>query len=195
MPESTRQLLEYHPDKAKKLLAEAGYPNGFKTEVVCHQGYVNLLSIVQSNLAGVGIDMELKVYDQAAYTSIRSNWQHKAMVMHPRSFDPRMISHLVPKSRSNAAIVDDPYYNERIATIWAWKNMDNKAEQARLIKEIILHVLNQCYMLPMPCPSQYIMWWPWVENYHGETNIGTSVCDVFHQFIWIDPELRKSMGY
>jgi len=34
-PDSVKELYTYNPDKAKALLKDAGYPNGFKTTVVC----------------------------------------------------------------------------------------------------------------------------------------------------------------
>ena len=33
MPDSVKELFTYNPEKAKKLLAEAGYPNGFTFKV------------------------------------------------------------------------------------------------------------------------------------------------------------------
>ena len=33
MPASVKELYSYNPDKAKELLKEAGYPNGFKTSL------------------------------------------------------------------------------------------------------------------------------------------------------------------
>ena len=30
LPQNIKQTFEYHPEKAKQLLAEAGYPNSFK---------------------------------------------------------------------------------------------------------------------------------------------------------------------
>ncbi|MBI4283944.1 MAG: ABC transporter substrate-binding protein, partial [Chloroflexi bacterium] len=34
LPPAVAALWKYNPEKAKQLLAEAGYPNGFKTKVV-----------------------------------------------------------------------------------------------------------------------------------------------------------------
>ena len=62
MPESVSELYTYNPEKAKKLLAEAGYPNGFKTNVICSNvgSAVDDLSIIREYYAKVGIDMEIK---------------------------------------------------------------------------------------------------------------------------------------
>ena len=54
----------YDPEKAKQLLAEAGYPNGIKltAEVVTTLGeFSSALQHIASELAKVGIDLELKV--------------------------------------------------------------------------------------------------------------------------------------
>ena len=47
MPASVKELFEYNPDKAKKLLAEAGYPNGFSFKVqvcACNPDHMDLLA-------------------------------------------------------------------------------------------------------------------------------------------------------
>ncbi len=50
----------YDPVKAKQLLKEAGYPNGFKTKIMYNKGLYDLGVIsVQGYLKAVGIDAEM----------------------------------------------------------------------------------------------------------------------------------------
>ncbi len=53
---------EYHPGRAKRLLAEAGYPNGFTVPmwVSNNTRYVKLSQALQQDLAKVGVKVELK---------------------------------------------------------------------------------------------------------------------------------------
>lgn len=54
----------YDPDKAKQLLAEAGFPNGLKlsAEIITTQGeFRDVYQHVANNLSAVGIELELKV--------------------------------------------------------------------------------------------------------------------------------------
>lgn len=67
----------YDPDSAKKLLAEAGYPNGFKASMVCpNDRYANDQAIclaLVSMLAKVGIQIELQAVPGARWLPIMNN--------------------------------------------------------------------------------------------------------------------------
>jgi peptide/nickel transport system substrate-binding protein len=57
----------YNPDKARELLAEAGYPDGFKTTMLLTETGIDAGSFIQANLAEVGIELELDVADLGRY--------------------------------------------------------------------------------------------------------------------------------
>lgn len=58
----------YNPQKAKELLAEAGYPNGFKTGMIMVDAYPKTVAAaIQAYLAEVGIEMDIKVVTRAAF--------------------------------------------------------------------------------------------------------------------------------
>ncbi len=76
LPASVQELFSYNAEKAKKLLAEAGYANGFKTEIVAHQQFVDLLPIVKSYWAGIGVDVTIDVREYAVWASIKAAMTH-----------------------------------------------------------------------------------------------------------------------
>ncbi|MBN2551313.1 MAG: hypothetical protein JXB06_01025 [Spirochaetales bacterium] len=73
--EATKAGVVYEDDaaKAKALLAEAGYPNGFSTEVVISElatSYQKPMIAIQAQVKKVGIDMKLKVVDHASFHTL-----------------------------------------------------------------------------------------------------------------------------
>ena len=58
----------FDPARAKKLLAEAGYPNGFDAgEYYCDASYSNLAEAVLNNLQAIGIRVQLRPLERAAF--------------------------------------------------------------------------------------------------------------------------------
>lgn len=73
--EEREKLLPYDPEKAKKLLAEAGYPNGFDTKMIVTNGYgeqlVRVAQWVAEDLRKIGINAEIEIVEYATYFSER----------------------------------------------------------------------------------------------------------------------------
>ena len=66
-PQDLKDEYAYNPTAAKKLLADAGYPNGFKTNVVADtEGDMDLVADSQVLLCQVGIDMEIRPMESNA---------------------------------------------------------------------------------------------------------------------------------
>ncbi len=70
VPEMNKRL-PFDPDGAKKLLADAGYPNGFEVTMNCpNDRYVNDLAICQAvavNLARIGVKINLAAESKVTY--------------------------------------------------------------------------------------------------------------------------------
>jgi peptide/nickel transport system substrate-binding protein len=70
VPELNKRL-PYDPDAAKKLLAEAGYPNGFEVTMNCpNDRYVNdgrICQTVAANLARIGVKINLAAETKGTY--------------------------------------------------------------------------------------------------------------------------------
>jgi len=57
----------YDPEKAKALLAQAGYPNGFKTTLNCTSPSKYWIEAIAANLADVGIKSDINILEGGAY--------------------------------------------------------------------------------------------------------------------------------
>ncbi|MBW2052705.1 MAG: hypothetical protein JRI85_10785, partial [Deltaproteobacteria bacterium] len=60
----------YNPEKAKTLLAEAGYPKGFETTIHTTKGNQYWFEAIAGNLADVGIKAKIKVYEAGVYQDL-----------------------------------------------------------------------------------------------------------------------------
>jgi len=79
----TQPMYKYDVNKAKALLAEAGYPNGFKTSITVDGGYPDMVLMaqkLQGYLKLVGIDAEIKQLETSQYIDAWSNKKHDMIV-------------------------------------------------------------------------------------------------------------------
>ncbi|MBI4528530.1 MAG: ABC transporter substrate-binding protein [Deltaproteobacteria bacterium] len=98
---------DYSPEKAKKLLKEAGLGDGFKTTLYYSQlsPWPLVVPVIQEDLRKVGIEVELKGLEHASLMSFVRTRKHEFGVLpHLRPPDPDMIFHLMfhSKGSSNA---------------------------------------------------------------------------------------------
>jgi peptide/nickel transport system substrate-binding protein len=201
-PKAVQDLFKYNPDAAKKLLADAGYPNGFKTQILCQstvfRGVVgpDFLSIIKQQWSKIGVDVEIKPVESTVFQSMRRGrtfdqmifddgkgygWPYQFNMFRLESFDD-VAQWETPKARD--------YYNQIQAVLFK-----NPTEMNRLLKEFGPYVLEQAPGVWLPTADYYTLWQPWVKNYNGEDWLSYSHFDEFNQYIWIDQDMKKSLGY
>jgi peptide/nickel transport system substrate-binding protein len=190
LPAETQELFGYYPDKAQKLLADAGYTNGFSFNLPCRQGDVDVLTIILAYWEKVGIKAKLQVTEEVAMQAIQANKSHETaftwVVEGAQSFKFLWER---PGATYNTAMVNDPKMNEYIAKIDAITTY--QAPAARVImKEAFAYELSQAWYLQVPGPQVFTFWQPWVNNYHGELMLGKAKIYDFPKYIWIDTNMK-----
>jgi len=72
------QQYEYDPARARQLLAEAGYPNGFSLTIATPEAANSrdTAEIMQNFLSQVGINAEVRVFETAAYIAMTIRGEH-----------------------------------------------------------------------------------------------------------------------
>jgi len=192
LPQSTKELYEYHPDKAKQLLVEAGYPNGFKFSVVCWKDQVDLLSIVKAYWAKVGVDLELDAKEYGVYYSQLYNKTYKQAVQGWGTGTlPFKMTNERYGSVNNYSMINDPRIEAAYVAISNSYFDDTKRRQ--MMKEIALHFLDQAYWLELPGPYIFTFWSPWVKGYNGEYAVGYGNFYDHPKYLWYDQQLKEDM--
>jgi len=203
MPQTVQDLFKYNPDKAKQLLKDAGYPNGFKTSVITVNTAerVDELSIFKGMWAKVGVDLTIDQKESGVYTSIANARSHENMIYRSpfQTFSIQLfLSGLRGSSTFNGSYVDDPigsdpFIEERYNRLQQNIFVDNPAAY-KAYQELKPYVLENVFYIPRPTPYTYVFWWPWLKNYYGQ---GTPTMMPFGlaKFFWIDIALKQQMGH
>jgi peptide/nickel transport system substrate-binding protein len=192
LPESTRELFEYNPEKAKQLLDEAGYPgpNRFTFPVLCYsEEQIDILSIVKNDLAKIGVTLNIDVRASAVYTNMRTARTFKGSIIWSYG-SVGAYSIIKCASVQNASGFCDQIIEDINTTIWSVQNAGNEAVRAAAGKAYEEFILSKAIALALPYPYKYRVWQPWVKNYHGES---MSEGNNPQQFIWIDRDLKEEM--
>jgi peptide/nickel transport system substrate-binding protein len=195
-PASVKELYTYNPQKAKQLLADAGFPNGLKTEIVLTEPQIDYYSVLKDQWSKVGIDLKLDVKESGQIIPIAFSASYKhlfALFYAPPSTWPEQANYSNINNWVNAAKVNDPYVEEMVAKSQAQAVTDFRGAM-KITKELMKYVLDQAYCIPTPRYPQEVFWWPWLKNYSGEISVGYFPGDSWVRYIWVDQALKKSMG-
>jgi len=196
MPEEVQMLFRYDPARARELLKEAGYPNGFKTTIYCSSTAVDELSMFKAWLADVNITMEIKPLDFGAWFGMWAARSYEEMFYGPLTGLWAPFEQLCTKTGmySNIAYIDDPYFAE-VGTVIGRDMVKNPENYYKTMREAAVYELSLAWGIFMPGRYSYNMWWPWVQNWYGVSWAGWANTNDLFKYYWIDPALKKSMGY
>jgi len=80
---------QYDPAKAKALLAEAGFPTGFKTHLYCGSHLAGSdTAAVQAYMKAVGIDADLQLVNPAKWVEMETNGWEEGVMQSPQGLTP-----------------------------------------------------------------------------------------------------------
>jgi peptide/nickel transport system substrate-binding protein len=172
-PQSLKDEYSYNPTESKKLLADAGFPNGFTTNVIA--GPNNNMTELQAFKAyfhDIGVEMEIRTLDVATMGSVTRGGKTEQMAADNSAFTwppTRLVGHFY--SKSNDAVVyglDNPpdqtydtLYNKFITATDA-------ADAAKIMQQMDRYYLEQHWQVMSTEYNSYIMWWPYLKGYSGE---------------------------
>ena len=138
---------DYNPAKAKALLAEAGFPNGFSTELVTYE-LPSWAGAMQNYLKAVGIDVRLSVLQVAAVIQRSMAGQNPMVAGNWGSYSINDVSAILPQYFGGAAndYTRDP---ELMELIKAGGSTTDPDQRRKAYGAAIKLIGEKAYWLPM----------------------------------------------
>jgi peptide/nickel transport system substrate-binding protein len=196
-PASVQELYVYDTAKAKTLLTNAGYPDGFKTSIDCVSTTADYLAIIKDMWSKVGVDLTIVPYEGSVFNGIVWGRNYEDMIY----TSPGPVANLYlafwyvsGPFGANESYVDDPVCvaaKDKMMNL----SMIDPAQADAVNKELMAYVLDQAWAIPAPATPLNNFWWPWIKNYHGEASLGYDNTFNYTKYIWMDETLKESMGY
>jgi peptide/nickel transport system substrate-binding protein len=160
----------YDPKEARRLLAEAGYPKGFKTTLTVTSGLTRDLvddaQVVQRYLKDVGIDPELKLQEYGAYVATTVQGKFEGLVRGPIGVawepDARLYRAYASDSSRNIGHVNDATLTAMLKEQRRTKDLEARKQ---LIHAIQRYVAEQQYYVYLNSGTITTSWQPYVKNF------------------------------
>lgn len=198
MPAAAQELFTYDPAKAKKLLAEAGYPKGFTFKVQvcsCQADHMELLPLISAYLEQVGVKIEVQTMEYGAFLSAMTSKKNEPGYLMQNG-------HTNPTTTIRKSFMSGQVWNP---SQWADPEFDKKMEEAyrerdeqkrqQMLKLMTREIVEKAPYIWLPTPYNYTAWWPWVKNYNGELRAGAVRPAPIYARIWVDQDMKKKMGF
>jgi peptide/nickel transport system substrate-binding protein len=164
------QYHQYNPQEAKRLLADARFPQGFKTQLTVTPGYgrdlVDDAQLVQQYLKDVGIEVEMKLQEYGAYMATTNQGEFEGLVRGPYGIawepdTPLYRSHASDSSWNTGHVHD--------ATITAMLKEQRRTKDLEARKQLIFdiqrHAAEQQYYVYLHSAMFTGTWQPYVKHY------------------------------
>src|SRR5215470_8238014 len=170
---------QYNPAEAKKLLAEAGHPNGFETTLFYYEYFPQMTSqvqLAQQDLKrNLNINVKITKLDYTSYYGryVEGKWDGMAWGFqsgHAVGLDERTYVYMHSKSTKNFFRVNDPVIDELTVKL---RQSPDRAEQRATAKRIVDREYDQVLRMWMPHGSNFLMFQPHLRNAAGGVLRGT----------------------
>jgi peptide/nickel transport system substrate-binding protein len=161
---------QFRPAEARRLLAEAGHPNGFETTLFYYEYYPQMTSqvqLVQQDLKKhLNINVKITKLDYTTYYGryVDGQWDGMAWGFqsgHAVGLDERTYVYMHSRSTKNFFRVSDPMIDELVTKL---RQTPDRAEQRAIAKKVVDREYDQVLRMWMPYDSGFLIFQPHVRN-------------------------------
>ena len=193
MAESNEEVpgYPYNPEKAKELLQEAGYPDGFTTELwtfAFARNYMPNATLVaqkiQSDLAKVGIDVKISVFESAIYWELVNTLRHKLCLAGTPGTPPTAdwLIRITMLTQGKTGYEETPQGKELMKKAVEASQVLDREESIRMYKEMQQTLYENASIVPICHPNNT---WLFNEKIH---NLKLPITGQIYQLndVWIE---------
>ncbi|MBI4561419.1 MAG: ABC transporter substrate-binding protein, partial [Candidatus Rokubacteria bacterium] len=148
---------KYNPTAARKLLADAGYPNGFKTKLYTTSGYGpeygSRTELLKDMLSKIGIDASIVAQEYPVWIASTYKGNYEGMVHIPNWFlgdEDEWLATYTPGDTRNQIHLNDPQLTELVR---ASREAPNEATRAKLIGQFVRTFHENMWRVYLPQPA------------------------------------------
>jgi peptide/nickel transport system substrate-binding protein len=159
---------EFNLDRARQLLIDAGYANGFETKIQCNPTLAEMLQfdqIVQADLATIGVHATIEQLDLNQAATLVTQAKFPAIINHSYAYgdqDPAMqFTAFVLRPEANASRFQSDEYVRRVEAARRELDWDKRMG---LYHDIARFVKEEAFLLPV---ANRIVPWGVRANVHG----------------------------
>jgi peptide/nickel transport system substrate-binding protein len=169
---------KYDPKEARRLLAAAGYPNGFQG-TLCFTTYgstllVDQMQMLLKNLKDVGIEAKLDQKEYGAYIATCFNGNFPSMVFGPQTPflepDNFLYAQYYPDEPKNQSHISDPVVADLLVR---QRRTFDLAKRRELVFDIQRYLAKQQYYVTAPSQIYVSVWDAPLKNY--SPNLGYDI--------------------
>lgn len=154
MGHKTEGPVEYNPEKAKELLAEAGYPNGLDVTYMTYESSINqaFAEVLQNMWGQIGVNVEIQFLDLATFTEMNNAGEiTMALMTNTASIaDPSAALIAWPSSRTISLRHGDSHIDDLLEK---GQQTYDEEERVAIYQELQDYLWDKMYTIPIAFPK------------------------------------------
>jgi ABC-type transport system substrate-binding protein len=187
-PAEVRQLYRHDLEEARRLVREAGHPNGVNLELIIHteeeKTNISTMELLQAQLKKAGINLELKFYDKIDQRAKRRIGDFDLDHI-PAGFsslhddlDSLQFGRFFSGSQQNYSKINDPELDRLLQASRRELDSDKRRE---IMRSTVRRVVDQAWGVDLLHAPKWRFWHPHVKNFRP--NFGSQAD---YAMVWVE---------